>query len=119
MTESRSLRIPLRVVFYRENEAWVAHCLEFDLAGDGETRGEALARLADAIAIQTEASRDFGNLSNLFSPADGELFRRFAAGSDVGPGPHDRSIGLVRSSCPGIDRVEVREYQESPGCVPA
>src|SRR3954467_15450680 len=89
MSQPRRMRIPLRVVFYREGEAWVAHCLEFDLAGDGETRSEALERLAAAIAIQAEASRDFGNVGNLFSPADGELFRRFAAGSDVAPGPLD------------------------------
>ena len=38
MSQSRNLRVPLRVVFYREDEVWIAHCLEFDLAGDGMTR---------------------------------------------------------------------------------
>ena len=42
MSQPRKLRMPLRVVFYREEEVWIAHCLEFDLAGDGATREEAL-----------------------------------------------------------------------------
>jgi len=77
------LRVPIRVVIYQVEGSWVAHCLEFDLLGDGETQEEALERLAQAIRIQVEATRDFGNPANLFSPAEGKYFRMFAAGRDV------------------------------------
>ena len=83
MSGSRKLRIPLRVVFYREGESWIAHCLEFDLAGDGMTREDALAVLSDAIALQAQASLECQNPANLFTPADGELFHKYAAGADI------------------------------------
>lgn len=35
------LRVPLRCVFYREQSQWIAHCLEFDLAGHGTTKEKA------------------------------------------------------------------------------
>ena len=54
MNQSSNLRVPLHVVFYREGEAWIAHCLEFDLAGDGDTKEEALDSLSEAVTLQVE-----------------------------------------------------------------
>lgn len=33
--------IPLRIVLYQEDSRWVAHCLEFNILGDGDTRPDA------------------------------------------------------------------------------
>lgn len=74
----KPFHIPLRVVFYREDEAWIAHCLEFDLVGDGDTREAALQSLAEAIGLQLEASVEHDNPRNLFRPAPGEFFQMFA-----------------------------------------
>ena len=79
----RKFRIPLRVVFYKEDDAWIAHCLEFDLAGDGETREDAYSSLGEAIAIQVDETLRSGNYDNLFFPADGKIVQMFAAGKDV------------------------------------
>jgi len=79
----KNLRVPLRVVFYKDGQRWVAHCLEFDLVGDGETKRDALARLSDAIGLQVQASLELRNPGNLFKPADPQLFMMFAAGTDV------------------------------------
>ena len=68
----------MRTVFYKEGGAWIAHCLEFDLIGDGPTKRKALKSLSQAIAIQLEESVKHNNPANLFTPADGEFFRRFA-----------------------------------------
>lgn len=76
------LRVPIRIVFYQEEGAWIAHCLEFDLVGDGATRESALGRLSQAIQIQLEATLDYGNPANLFHPADGKFFQMFAAVND-------------------------------------
>jgi len=65
MSQSRKLRVPLRVIFYREGESWIAHCLEFDLVGDGMTREDALDLLSDAIAMQAQASLECKNPANL------------------------------------------------------
>lgn len=104
-----SLRIPLRAVFYRESGRWVAHCLEFDLCGDGETLQEAFDDLNEAITIQLIASVEHKNLANLFSPADGKYFAMFAAGKNAA------IEGLTVAPPTQVDHVtiegiEAREY---------
>lgn len=103
----KQLRVPLRVALYRDADGdWVAHCLEFDLLGDGPTRELALGRLSDAVAIQVEATVAHGNPDNLFAPADGRFFRMFAAGDDV-------SAGTVRVEADAlVADAQVREYVE-------
>jgi len=76
----REVSVEIRVVLYREHDLWVAHCLEFDVIGSGETKDEAFRMLAEAIAIQIEHSIQHDNPGNLFRPADSETFQRFAMG---------------------------------------
>ncbi|MCH8045737.1 MAG: hypothetical protein IID44_18655 [Planctomycetes bacterium] len=76
-------QIPLRIVLYQEGGEWIAHCLEFDLVGNGATRQDAIASLSQAIRIQVEESIDLNNPRNLFDPADGEYFHMFAKGKDI------------------------------------
>jgi len=104
----KPLRVPLHVVFYQEDGSWIAHCLEFDLIGDGETKVDALESLNEAIRLQVEHSLEHNNPRNLFTPADGRYFEMFARGADVAVGK--LKIGgdsLV------IDRTETREYLDS------
>src|SRR5271157_2796597 len=103
MSQSSKFRVPLRVVFYREGESWIAHCLEFDLVGDGPTQEQALDLLSDAIALQTQASIEYKNLANLFSPADGEFFRKYAEGVNVVDGVLEVSMNRLRSLSPIIE----------------
>lgn len=85
MIPRKTLRVPLHVVFYKEFGSWIAHCLEFDLIGDGESKEGALERLGETIALQVEASMEHGNNANLFTPADGKFFEMYAAGRDLIP----------------------------------
>ena len=121
MDQARNLRVPIRVVFYVEGESWVAHCLEFDLVGDGSTKEEAIEALSTAIAIQVGATLEFENPANLFTPADGELFQRYAEGVDVADGEMTVWMSRLRSSLPIIESVEAREYtcREAPGPIMA
>ena len=80
---SNLYRIPLRVVFYEDSGATIAHCLEFDLVGDGATRDEALKSLNDSIATLVEWSVENNDPSSLFSPAPAIYEEMFAAGDDV------------------------------------
>jgi hypothetical protein len=105
-----TLRIPLRIVFYREDEWIVAHCLEFDLMGHGKEYEDACDSLFESIFIQIHESIDSGNSSNLFSPAPGEFFRMFAAGKSV-----DRvgkAIGELKINIENMDLSDIvaREY---------
>ncbi len=101
----RNLHMPIRVVLYRDDGAWVAHCLEFDLMGDGETKTQALANLSDAISAQVQASLELDNPDNLFHPADGRLFAMFAAGRSVAEGDLRLKLGSIT-----IDETATREY---------
>jgi len=62
---------PVRAVLYREDGSWVAHCLEVDLCGNGNTPEESLQSLSVAMVIQIEHSIKENNPANLFCPADG------------------------------------------------
>lgn len=108
----KELRLPLRVVFYREEGRCIAHCLELDLVGDGESREEAVKQLCVAIGSQIEASLKYNNMYNLFTPADGRFFAMFAQGRDVAVG----EICLKRNAAFRIESVEGREYCDSGAC---
>ena len=100
MVRTKALRVPVRVVFYREDGEWVAHCLEFDLIGDGTTKQEALSRLA--ISIQVEAALDDDNM----------VFCDVCRGTDVANGVLELDLPPPGSTSM-IDAIEVREYQQS------
>jgi hypothetical protein len=106
----RPLRIPLRVVFYKEDGEWVAHCLEFNLLGHGPNKRSALKLLGNAISVQMEATVKYQNPRNLISFADEEYFEMFAAGKDVAVGKIE--IHPVDSVI--IQSVDAREYVEKP-----
>ena len=103
-----NFRMPLRIVFYRDGQDWVAHCLEFDLMGDGATQPEALDQLSEAIALQIESTLEAGNPRNLFKPADGRFFAMFAAGRNVASAELHLEADYVT-----IDETETRQYDDS------
>jgi hypothetical protein len=106
----KPLRIPLRAVLYRERNAWIAHCLEFDLIGDGKTQKQALASLTKAIRTQLAASVKYASPANLFRPASGEYFRMFAAGKNVAVGElRFQNVGSLT-----IEEMQAREYSDDP-----
>jgi hypothetical protein len=109
----KNLRIPLRIVFYRDGEDWVAHCLEMGLLGDGPTKEAALDALRESVEIQVEASIEHKNLENLFSPADPIYFAMFAAGKDL-------KVGVLRLEIDSVSigDTETREYSESDADCP-
>src|SRR5665213_1268288 len=104
----KNLRVPFRVLFYKDGDDWIAHCLEFNLLGDGANKEEALQQLSEAIVLQVEASVELGNPANLFKPADPRLFMMFAAASDVVGDELHIQIGSI-----SIDQTQAREYIES------
>src|SRR5262249_42937258 len=91
---------PLHVVFYYEQDRWIAHCLQFDLIGDGETKSEAIDVLMQAISMQVEASLESHDIENLFHPADGRYFGMFAMGRDI-------EIDGAAPNVPGLQIEEI------------
>jgi predicted RNase H-like HicB family nuclease len=52
------IRIPLRAVLYREDDWWIAHCLEMDIAAEGNSPEVAFASLNDLCELQLQVSMD-------------------------------------------------------------
>lgn len=115
MGPKKTLRVPLRVVFYREDNDWIAHCLEFDLIGDGSSKREALESLSEAIVLQFKASLEYNNPKNLFSPADGKYLEMFAAGTNVANGILEIETieRRLRDASDIIENIDAREYDEA------
>ncbi|WP_165074070.1 hypothetical protein [Paludisphaera rhizosphaerae] len=110
MRQGGPLRLSLRIVFYREDESWVAHCLETDLVGVGETKREAMATLWDATTLQFEASREWDNPANFFSPAEGRYFEMYARGRDVATAEMDVSAETLKRIDGDVGEILGREY---------
>ena len=108
-----TLRMRLRTVFYHEDGEWVAHCLEFDLAGTGPTKAQALRMLMDAISIQIDETIESGNIDNLFCPADSRIFRMYASGRDVLDSQLELKLPQMRSAKFEFEGGEIREYLTS------
>lgn len=110
MQECAPLRLSLRVVFYREDDSWIAHCLETDLVGDGATRREALASLWEATILQLEASLEWDDPANFFSPAAGRYFEMYARGRDVATAEMAVSAERFATGDWAVDELLGREY---------
>lgn len=68
------------VAFYRESGRVIAHALEFDLIGDGDTREDALECLAKSVAIQAEFAMENPNGAEiLFRTAPPEIVTKAEA----------------------------------------
>jgi len=106
----KTFRIPLRIVFYREAGRWVAHCLEFDVCGDGDTKDEALRSLDTSIQLQVDESLEHGNPRNLFSPAPSEAWEKFFAGRDIALG--ELQVTAEPPEYLVFEHSEYREYLE-------
>ena len=69
----RSLTV--HVLFYHEEDHYVAHCLEFDLVAQGDSIKDSYKNLLDAIELQADYALETDNLENLINPAPLEYWR--------------------------------------------
>lgn len=107
----KKLRIPLRILFYPEGDAVVAHGLELDLVGTGPTKQQALDMLREAVEIQVEATIRNGNLANLIRPADPEILEMYAAGRDVAR--TEMTFEVPRREDVEVEPADYREFSAS------
>lgn len=77
-----TIRLDVKVLLYREDEWWIAHCLEMDLPAEGESREEALASLSELIRVRMSVALEEGDLQSVFSPAPPDLWRLYTIAAD-------------------------------------
>jgi hypothetical protein len=72
---SDKIRLDFRVLIYREEPFWIAHCLETDLVAEGATVTEAVDNLIAISNVQFQTALDEGDSASIFSPAPAEVWR--------------------------------------------
>jgi predicted RNase H-like HicB family nuclease len=99
---SDKIRLDFRVLIYRENDFWIAHCLETDLVAEGETVAQAIDSLIDISNVQIQAALEEGDLASIFSPAPADVWRMYAV---AGEGPSRRPRKAIKQ----VDKISVRQ----------
>ena len=74
---SDELEIELRVVVYREDTFWLAHCLEMDIVAEGDTPRKATKDLIDLCTLQIKVALEDSDLASIFRPAPPETWKMF------------------------------------------
>jgi predicted RNase H-like HicB family nuclease len=86
----------VHVILYREDDYYIAHCLEFDLIAQGDDPGEAFKNLLDAIDLQAVYALESGDPGILFNPAPVEYWRMLSAAQGYTP-PNGWSLPKIVS----------------------
>jgi len=84
LAESK-IRLDLRALVYREadDDAYLAHCLELDVAEQGPTPADALASLQAAVDALVEHAIDEGLETHLYKPAPAAYWQAYFAAQAV------------------------------------
>jgi predicted RNase H-like HicB family nuclease len=96
------VRLLLRALIYRDDDCWVAHCLETDVVADGPTPAKAYASLLSLTNLQIAAALEEGDIRSIFRPAPEEIHAQFACADDR---------PFRRSPPTGVERFDVRTLQ--------
>lgn len=97
-----NLKLELRAVGYQEGQRWIAHCLELDLVGQGETPQAAMRELFGVADFHIRDAIESGDIPSIFFPAPKEIFELFAMASVQQAKP--RNLAMPRR----VDRFDVR-----------
>ncbi len=73
-----AIRIDLRGVAYRDNQWWIAHCLEMDVVAEGDTPQEAIKDLIGLCDLKIADAIKEGDIKSVFRPAPPEIWDLYA-----------------------------------------
>jgi hypothetical protein len=90
---SDKIRLDFRVLIYREEPYWIAHCLETDLVSEGKTVSQAIDGLVGISNVQIQAALEEGDLASVFSPAPPDVWRMYSIAAE---GPSRRPRKAVK-----------------------
>ena len=99
---SDKIRLDFRVLIYREEPFWIAHCLETDLVAEGKTVSEAVDGLVAISNVQIQTALDEGDLASVFSPAPPEVWRMYSVAAE---GPTRRPRKAVKQ----VNKMQFRQ----------
>jgi len=99
---SDKIRLDFRVLIYREEPFWIAHCMETDLVAEGATVTEAVDNLIAISNVQIQTALDEGDLASVFSPAPAEVWRMYSVAAE---GPTRRPRKAIKQ----VNKVQFRQ----------
>ena len=67
-----------QVLAYRQDDVWLAHCLECNAVAQGDTLDDAFDGIVNAITILVDDALLAGDLHPVFEPADVERWDEYA-----------------------------------------
>ena len=73
----RDTQLELRVITYREDEVWLAHCLELDIVAEGKSAKKAVNDLVDLCLLQIKTAIEENDLESIIRPAPAEFWKLF------------------------------------------
>jgi hypothetical protein len=73
----KAVGLTVNVLLKKEEELFVAHCLELDIVTTGRTQEEAQKDMVDCIIAQIDHAFSNDNLENLLKPAPSEVWQEF------------------------------------------
>jgi len=78
----RPLHLDLRAVISYDRGArqWLAHCLEFDIVGEGESPEDAAQTLAELCGLYVNRCLEDGDDATMFRPAPPGVFQLYQVG---------------------------------------
>jgi len=82
--ETKRPTFHLDVLLYRDEQQWVAHCLQLDLVEYGHTRKAAQAAILDVIRAHIEYAIEHDNMEYLFHPAPSDVWKLFLKSQRIG-----------------------------------
>src|SRR5437879_2928025 len=106
MTRSATdgLKITLSAIIYREDDCWLAHCLEMDIVAEGKNLIDAWRNLDDLCTLQVKVALEVGDLESIFKPAPAEFWKMFWIGKE-------REMPRKHKTFKPINRFEARELE--------
>ncbi len=96
-------RFTFRALVYREDGFWIAHCLETDVAAEGDSPAEAVHALGELLTTLVEQAIKEGDLRSVFSPAPHDIWRLYGLGKE------SKVTARLPKRRSSIDGIEVRE----------
>ena len=103
-----NLGINLSAIVYREDGAWLAHCLELDIVSEGTDASEAIRSLISLCDLQITVALEEGDIESIFRPAPPEIWKLFAIGKEMSVDETDQGEKLAGFESP-VRRFESRE----------
>lgn len=74
---SKNTQMELRVITYREEGVWLAHCLELDIVAEGQSSKQAVKDLVDLCVLQIKTAVEENDLESVIRPAPPAIWTLF------------------------------------------